>query len=352
MRILSVVGARPQFIKAAPLSRKLRKAHQEILLHTGQHYDYELSQAFFEELDLPPPDYHLGVGSGSHARQTARMLTGIEKALLAEKPDLVLVYGDTNSTLAGALTAAKLQIPVAHVEAGMRSFDPTMPEEINRVLTDHLSTLLFCPTPTAVRNLGKEGIEKGVHLVGDVMVDALQEGLRLAEKRSNILNRLSLAPKSYLLATLHRAGNTDDPGTLSSILKAFNSLDEPVIVPLHPRTRKAMKAFGLKVKSQVRVLNPVPYLDNLTLERNARLILTDSGGMQKEAYLLGVPCLTLRRETEWVETVEAGWNLLVGSDPSSIRQAVREFHPQGKRRSIFGEGDASEKIVNILDGKK
>jgi len=348
MRILSVVGTRPQFIKAAPLSKKLRKAHQEVLLHTGQHYDYLLSQVFFEQLGLPQPDYHLGVGSGSHGRQTARMLMGIEKVLLAEKPDLVLVYGDTNSTLAGALAAAKLHIPVAHVEAGMRSFDPKMPEEINRVLTDRLSTYLFCPTPTAVKNLQSEGIQKGVYLAGDVMVDALREGLRLAEQRSGILQKLAFTPKSYLLATLHRAGNTDDPQSLSSILEGFNSLDEPMIFPLHPRTRQAIKAFGLKARPHVRMLKPLPYLDHLVLEKNARLILTDSGGMQKEAYLLGVPCLTLRPETEWVETTEAGWNLLVGTDPAKIRQAVQEFHPQGERKPIFGEGDASDKIVNIL----
>jgi UDP-N-acetylglucosamine 2-epimerase (non-hydrolysing) len=348
MRILSVVGARPQFIKAAPLSQKLRRAHQEVLLHTGQHYDYLLSQVFFEELGLPQPDYHLGVGSGSHGRQTARMLIGIEKVILAEKPDLVLVYGDTNSTLAGALAAAKLHTPVAHVEAGLRSFDPKMPEEINRVLTDHLSSFLFCPTKTAVQNLGAEGIKKGVHLVGDVMVDALQEGLPLAEERSGILERLALKSKSYLLATLHRAGNTDDPKNLSSILEALHSLGEPVIFPLHPRTRKAMRTLGWKAGPHVRILKPLPYLDNLILEKNARLILTDSGGMQKEAYLLGVPCLTLRKETEWVETVQAGWNLLVGSDPCLIRQAVQEFQPQGERRPIFGEGDASDKIVHIL----
>ncbi|MFH0873192.1 MAG: UDP-N-acetylglucosamine 2-epimerase (non-hydrolyzing) [bacterium] len=349
MRIVSVVGARPQFIKAAPLSRKLRKVHQEILLHTGQHYDYLLSQVFFEELGLPDPDYHLGVGSGSHGRQTARMLTGVEKVLLAERPDLVLVYGDTNSTLAGALAAAKLHTPVAHVEAGLRSFDPKMPEEINRVLTDRLSSLLFCPTPTALQNLRTEGIVKGVHLVGDVMVDALQEGLPLAEKRSDILKSLGLVPKSYLLATLHRAGNTDDPKNLSSILEAINSLDELIIFPLHPRTRRAMRALGLKARPHVRILKPLSYLDNLILEKNARLILTDSGGMQKEAYLLGVPCLTLRKETEWVETVEAGWNLLVGTDPKLIQQAVRGFQPQGERRPIFGKGDASNKILSILN---
>jgi UDP-GlcNAc3NAcA epimerase len=349
MKILSVVGARPQFIKAAPLSKKLRRSHQEVLLHTGQHYDYLLSRVFFEELGLAEPDYNLGAGSGAHGRQTARMLMGIEKALLQEKPDLVLVYGDTNSTLAGALAAAKQQIPVAHVEAGLRSFNRQMPEETNRVLVDHLSTLLFCPTRTAVRNLKAEGIGKGVYLVGDVMVDALQEGLRLARKRSSLLGRLGLRPRSYLLATLHRAANTDDPRSLSSILAALDSVEEPVIFPLHPRTRKSIKALGWKAGPKFRLLKPLPYLDNLILEEKARLILTDSGGMQKEAYLLGVPCLTLRQETEWVETVKAGWNLLVGTDPESIVEGVRKFRPRGGRRPFLGKGDASGKILSILE---
>jgi UDP-N-acetylglucosamine 2-epimerase len=307
-----------------------------------------MSQVFFQELGLPEPDCNLGVGSGSHGRQTARMLVGIEGVLVKERPDLVLVYGDTNSTLAGALAAAKLHIPVAHVEAGLRSFDRRMPEEVNRVLTDHLSALLFCPTQTAVANLRSEGIEKGVHLVGDVMVDAMQEGLRVAQERSSILGKLALKPKSYLLATFHRAANTDDPANLRSLLEALNSLEESVIVPLHPRTRKAMKTLGLKAGSQVRLLKPLPYLDNLILEQNARLILTDSGGMQKEAYVLGVPCLTLREETEWVETIEAGWNLLVGTKPQRIRQAVREFQPRGERKPLFGEGKASDKIFEAL----
>jgi len=350
MKILSVVGARPQFIKAAPLSQKLRRTHQEVLLHTGQHYDYLLSQVFFEELGLPKPDYNLGVGSGSHGRQTARMLMGIEKILPKEKPDLVLVYGDTNSTLAGALAAAKLRIPVAHVEAGLRSFDPQMPEEINRVLTDHVSALLFCPTSTALRNLRAEAIRKGTYRVGDVMVDALQAGLRLTTRAraSALLERLNLTPKTYLLATFHRAANTDDLRNLSSILAALSSLPEPVILPLHPRTRKAIKALGWKAHPTVRLLEPLSYLDNLILEKNARLILTDSGGMQKEAYLLGVPCLTLRIETEWVETVKAGWNLLVGTDPGSIRRAVRDFKPEGRRKSFLGKGNASDKILSIL----
>ena len=349
MRILSVVGARPQFIKAAPLSRRLRQSHQEILLHTGQHYDYLLSQVFFEELGIPEPDYNLGVGSGSHGRQTARMLMGIEKVLLAERPDWVLVYGDTNSTLAGALAAAKLHIPVAHVEAGLRSFNSRMPEEVNRVLTDHLSTLLFCPTPTALRNLKADGITRGVYWVGDVMVDALQEGLRIAEKQSDVLQRLRLQPKSYLLATLHRPSNTENSCNLASILTAFNSLEESVVFPVHPRTRKAIRALEWKATPQVRLIKSLPYLDHLILEKNARLILTDSGGMQKEAYVLGIPCLTLRQETEWVETVEAGWNVLVGSDPRSIMQAVLDFRPQGERRPIFGEGDACHRILDILD---
>ena len=351
MKILSVVGARPQFIKAAPLSKKLRTSQQEILLHTGQHYDYLLSAVFFEELGLPEPDYNLGVGSGSHGRQTARMLMGIEKVLLQEKPDLVLVYGDTNSTLAGALAAAKQHIPVAHVEAGLRSFDRRMPEEINRVIADHLCTLLFCPTATAVRNLKAEGIRKGAYLVGDVMVDTLQAGLRLTTRAraSALLERLDLTPKTYLLATFHRAANTDDLRNLSSILAAFNALEETVVFPVHPRTREAIKALGWKAGPKVRFLKPLSYLDNLILEKSARLILTDSGGMQKEAYLLGVPCLTLRIETEWVETVEAGWNLLVGSDTESIVEGVRSFRPRGRRRRFMGGGDASDEILSILE---
>jgi UDP-GlcNAc3NAcA epimerase len=352
MKVVSIVGARPQFIKAAPLSRGLRKVHQEVLVHTGQHYDPLLSTVFFEELDIPQPDYNLGVGSASHGQQTGEMLTRVEEVLIQEDPDWVLVYGDTNSTLAGALAAIKLHIPVAHVEAGLRSFNRRMPEEINRVLTDHISTLLFCPTETAVRNLAREGLTKGVHNVGDVMYDAALHNSQLAERKSRILENLGLSPKGYLLATVHRPDNTDLPQNLCSIAAALSSLEATVLLPLHPRTRKALHALGITLGGNVRVVEPVGYLDMLILERNACLILTDSGGIQKEAYFFAVPCVTLRQETEWVETVEAGWNVLVGADRRKIVEAVESFYPQGERANLFGDGQASVKVVEILCGGK
>ncbi len=260
----------------------------------------------------------------------------------------VVVYGDTNSTLAGALAAAKLHIPVAHVEAGLRSYNRKMPEEINRVLTDHLSSLLFCPTDTAVRNLVREGITQGVHKVGDVMYDLALWGLEIAEQKSTILQTLGIEPGGYLLATIHRPSNTDDPGNLSAIVSALNDVAETVIFPAHPRTQKALKHWGIHLNSNVRITEPVGYLDMLVLEKNARMILTDSGGVQKEAYILGVPCVTLREETEWVETVEAGWNILVGASRERIVEAVRNFNPTGERPPLFGDGHASQRIVEIL----
>ena len=349
MKIVSVVGARPQFIKAAVVSRVLRGRHQEILLHTGQHYDDEMSGVFFRELDLPRPDINLGVGSGSHARQTGEMLIGIEPVLLREKPDGVLIYGDTNSTLAGALAAAKLGIPLAHVEAGLRSFNRAMPEEINRVVADHLSDLLFCPTRTAVENLAREGITAGVHRVGDVMYDLLLQSLPLAERTSTILERLGLQPGAYLLATVHRASNTDLRENLAGILAGLGATGETVVLPLHPRTRHALAGWGLVPAEKVRLIEPVGYLDMLVLEKNARLILTDSGGVQKEAYWLGIPCVTLREETEWVETVEAGWNVLVGTSVEHLVAAVHSFHPPGEQPALFGDGRAGEQIVRILE---
>jgi len=352
MKVLSVVGARPQFIKAAPVSRELRKEHEEVLVHTGQHYDYFMSAVFFDELGIPEPDYNLGVGSASHGRQTGEMLIRIEEVLLKERPDWVLVYGDTNSTLAGALAAAKLHIPVAHVEAGLRSFNREMPEEINRVLTDHVSDLLFCPTETAVRNLAREGITEGVHNVGDVMYDVVLHNIGIAEQRSHILERLGIEPKAYLLATVHRPQNTDRAENLRSILSAFNALDELIVFPAHPRTSEAIERLGYPLRSHIKFIEPVSYLDMLVLEKHARLILTDSGGVQKEAYFFGVPCLTLREETEWVETVEAGWNVLVGADEERIVEAVREFQPIGKRAAIFGDGRASERIAELLSCRR
>jgi len=297
-----------------------------------------MSTLFFEELDIPEPDYHLGVGSGPHGQQTGRMLEAIERVLLDEQPDWVLVYGDTNSTLAGALASVKLHIPVAHVEAGLRSFNRRMAEEHNRVLTDHAADLLLCPTQTAVENLAREGITQGVHNVGDVMYDAVLFNIGIAEKRSTVLDRLALRSGSYLLATVHRAENTDDPVRLMAILEAFGAIQESIVFPAHPRTRSALDAFDLSVPANVRLVEPVGYLDMLLLEKHARLILTDSGGVQKEAYFFGVPCVTLRDETEWVETVESGWNVVGGTDPNRIRQAVRSFNPPPNRPALYGDG--------------
>lgn len=351
MKVVSIVGARPQFIKAAPVSRALRQVARKVLIHTGQHYDREMSAVFFDELHIPEPDYNLEVGSGSHGWQTGHMLIQIEDVLLKEKPDWVLVYGDTNSTLAGALAAIKLHIPVAHVEAGLRSFNRAMPEEHNRVLTDHAADLLFCPTQAAVDNLAREGITEGMHLVGDVMYDAILYNTALANQRSDALTRLGLSSGGYVLATVHRPRNTDDPARLRAILASFGEIEGPVIFPVHPRTRQAVAKLGDSQFPNPQFIEPVGYLDMLMLEQHARLILTDSGGVQKEAYLFHVPCLTLREETEWVETVEAGWNLLVGADRVAIVRAAREFRPVGPPPLLFGDGHASERIAALLTGK-
>lgn len=350
MKIASIVGARPQFIKCSPISKELRKTHNEILIHTGQHYSYELSKLFFDELGLPKPDYNLGVGSGSHAEQTGKMLIELEKVFLKEKPDFVLVYGDTNSTLAGALAAVKINIKVGHVEAGLRSFYRRMPEEINRVLTDHCANFLFSPTKTGVENLKKEGITNGVYLTGDVMYDALLHNIKIAEK-SDILNKLDLKKNDYYLTTIHRQENTDDVGNLSNILQAISKIDGKVIFPIHPRTTKFIKNNNLEkyIGENVRLIKPVGYLDFLWLEKNAKKVLTDSGGIQKESYILKIPCITLRENTEWVETVEDNWNILVGSNIDKIVNAVKNFKPQQAQNDHFGNGDTSKKIKEIID---
>ncbi len=351
LKIATVVGARPQFIKMAPLSGEIRKNFKEVIIHTGQHYDYEMDRIFFEELDIPEPDYHLGVGSGTHGYQTGEMSKKIEEILIEEKPDFVLVYGDTNSTLAGALAGAKLGIKVAHVEAGLRSFDKSMPEEINRILTDHCSDLLFCPTETAVKNLAKEGIKDGVYLTGDVMVDSLLQNKEIAEKKSSILEELELKSDDYIVATVHRASNTDRKENLEKIVDAFCEIEETIFFSVHPRTEKYLKEYGLfdKLKASVKLVKPLGYLDFLKLMSYAKKIVTDSGGIQKEAYILKVPCITLRENTEWTETIEDGWNVLVSVDKDNIIRALYEFKPcLSKHRKIFGNGNATKEIIKYL----
>lgn len=348
MNIVSIVGARPQFVKAAAVSRTLREQHTEVLVHTGQHYDYEMSGIFFDGLDMPAPDVNLGVGSGSHGAQTGAMLKAIEDVLIAERPDWLLVYGDTNSTLAGAMAASKLFVPVAHIEAGLRSFNRRMPEEVNRVVADHLSNLLLCPSDTAVRNLAAEGISRDVHVVGDVMLDVLNWATERAPLGPpEILHRLGLTT-AFVLATVHRSENTDDRSRLARILRALDALDEPVVFPVHPRTRRAIEESNWRPKPHIQLIDPVGYVEMVTLAGSARLVMTDSGGLQKEAYWLGVPCLTLRDETEWVETVEAGWNVLVGSDFDRIVHAVCTFVPAGPRPAVYGDGRAAERCVELL----
>ena len=349
MKIVSVVGARPEFIQAMPVSRALSDAHEEILVHTGQHYDYRMSQTFFDELEIPVPDYNLGVGSGSQARQAADIMICLEEVLLKEKPELVIVRGDTNSSLAAALAASKLNIRFAHIEAGERSLNRRMPEEINRLVADRLADLHFCVSQRGVANLMAEGIAGSVFWVGDVMLDALSYARPLARARSTILAQLQVEPRKYALVTIHRPANTDDPDRLRHILSAVNSVRETVILPVHPRTRKALSNLALQLEDHVRLIEPVGYFDMITLEANARLIATDSGGVQREAYYLSIPCLALRDETEWTGTVQTGWNKLVGADQRRILDAWFNFELPGEHPPIYGTGIAAQNIVQILN---
>ena len=371
MKILTIVGARPQFIKAAMVSRAILEHNRnqettnplpitEVILHTGQHYDHNMSRIFFDQLGIPKPTYNLRIGSGTHGDTTGRMLAGIEQAILDEKPDWVLVYGDTNSTLAGALAASKLHVPVAHVEAGLRSFNKRMPEEINRILTDHVAALLLCPTSTAVRNLASEGLRKNVFHVGDVMYDAALIFRDIAEKESTILDQLALSPKSYRLATIHRAENTDIPTRLKNIFAAFEAMATqacPIILPLHPRTKAALLANGLARENglsvdfatpHVKAVPPLSFLDMVMLEKNAKMILTDSGGVQKEAYFHKVQCVTMRDETEWVETVSSGWNILVGADHLSNIDEIMSDFSSSEYEQFYGNGHCSQKILKAI----
>lgn len=360
-KVLSVVGARPQFIKAAALSREIRTCFEETLVHTGQHYDANMSQLFFDELEIPLPDYNLGIGSGSHGRQTAEMLIGLEKVIEAEKPDCVLVYGDTNSTLAAALAASKLLVPLAHVEAGLRSFNRVMPEEQNRIVTDHLSSLLFCPTPVAVENLRHENITEGVFNVGDVMCDAVLEFSRRASHKysdaSLYLNDLFdsskkiKVPKEFYLSTIHRAENTGDGRALKGILAALSKCPHPVVFPVHPRIASFIKEICPRgeLMDNIMFVEPVGYLEMLFLTKSAKKVVTDSGGLQKESYIVGTPCVTVREQTEWIETLIDGWNVLVSPSENELYATISASFDCGKdRQNPYGSGDASKSIAKIL----
>ncbi|MFC3959086.1 non-hydrolyzing UDP-N-acetylglucosamine 2-epimerase [Halovivax cerinus] len=350
MKVLSIVGARPQFIKAFAVSRELRKSHEEILVHTGQHYDEELSDVFFEELGIPEPDYNLGVGSSSHGTQTAAMLEGIEGLIETEAPDVVLLYGDTNSTLAGAIAAAKVDPIVAHVEAGLRSHNREMPEEINRVLTDHASDLLFAPSDSAAETLAEEGITEGVHVTGDVMYDAILWARDVAKEESDVLTQLGVEEGEFFLSTVHRASNTDERDRLEAILDGLSAAPRDVVLPVHPRTEDRLKSYDLwhRATSELEVIDPVGYLDFVRLLDGAERVVTDSGGVQKEAFYLDTPCVTLRDETEWKETVTSGWNKLVGVSAPEIVKFLNKSWSPGRKGDPYGSGDASVKIAKIL----
>lgn len=353
MKVITVIGARPQFIKAAVVSNAFRsRGIQEVILHTGQHFDSNMSDVFFEELGIPKPSYNLGVGGGTHGQNTGRMVEGIERILIDEKPDWLLVYGDTDSTLAGALAAVKLHIPVAHVEAGLRSFNRRMPEEINRILTDHAATMLLAPTLTAVKHLADEGINgANVHNVGDVMFDAALFFGKKADKHSQILQKLQIVESSYTLATIHRAENTDLIERLTAIIRGMADSEQQIVLPLHPRTKARIEAAGLVIPDNVIAVDPVGYLDMVMLEKHANRIVTDSGGVQKEAFFYQVPCITLRDETEWTELVDAGWNFIVPPvSVNSVAEAIRTDYPTGKPIQPYGEGKAAELIADKLAG--
>lgn len=361
IKVITIIGTRPQFIKSAVLTRKIKTKKwsyrfEEIIIHTGQHYDNNMSEIFFKEMEIPKPDYNLEIGSGNHGEMTGKMLIGIEKLLIQIKPDIVLVYGDTNSTLAGALAASKLNIPVAHIEAGLRSYWKKMPEEQNRILTDQISDFLFCPTESAIINLKKEGIDKGLLLVGDIMYDAYiyySDKIKMEKKtrfkKILINNNINLDEKNnFYLLTIHRAENADNPERLKNIVESLNTFNQSAIYPIHPRTRKKLNEFGLKFLSHINLINPVGYFDMLTLQTFCKFVVTDSGGMQKEAYFAYKPCITLRDQTEWIETVESGWNKIVGANIENILFALNQLKDTPFHNNIFGDGNSSDRILENL----
>ena len=347
MKIFSIVGARPQFIKLAPLSARLGDLHKEFIVHTGQHYDYAMSEQIFNDLGMRKPDIHLEIGSGSQASQTGKMMMSLEQAMLEQKPDLIIVFGDTNSTLAGALAAAKLNIPIVHIEAGLRSYNKNMPEEINRIATDHISKYLFAPTPTAMNILSSEGLKQNSYLTGDIMVDTIKTNLEIALKKSTVICNLKLTDKEYNLLTLHRNYNVDDPAILEHLLNGLGELEEKVIFPVHPRTRKMLPG-SYRLPGNIEMVEPQGYLDFIVLENYAKRILTDSGGIQKEAYILRKPCITLRTETEWVETVEEKWNLLINPTDDGIASKINNFNLPVKQNEVFGN-NVTEKMIDIIN---
>lgn len=350
MKIISIVGARPQFIKYGPLGSKLKNNFDELLVHTGQHYDYNMSKLLFQDLNIPKPHINLNIGSGMHGKQTGAMLAEIEKVLIQEKPDLVIVFRDTNSTLAGALAASKLHIKIAHVEAGLRSFNKQMPEEINRILTDHCADLLLCPTENSVENLRKENITNNVFFAGDIMLEAFNQNVEIAKEKSNILNDLELNKNEYFLATIHRAENTDNIANLKNIISAFNEIKVKVVLPLHPRTKKILDENSILLHTNIILTEPVGYLDMLVLLDNCKKVLTDSGGLQKEAFFANKYCKTLRNETEWVETLENNFNVLCGNDKKKIITEANKKEREGKfnLKNIFGQGNISDNIISYF----
>ena len=347
MKILSIVGARPQFIKLGPLSKEIRKQHNEIIVHTGQHFDKEMSANIFSDLEIPKPDYNLKIHGGNHGEQTGRMMIDLEKLVQGLRPEAIIVFGDTNSTIAGAIVGSKLNIPIVHVEAGLRSFNRNMPEEINRIITDHTSQLLFSPTMTAVKNLENEGLKNRTFFTGDIMVDALMQNVEKVNIDTT-LKRLKIKTNKYFLLTLHRPYNVDDPSRLSLILKKLSQIQTLIIFPIHPRTEKVLSDNKIKIGANIFLIKPQGYLDFLSLINSAKKVLTDSGGIQKEAYILKIPCLTIRTETEWTETIKGGWNKLIGPENHDFIEQIISTKAPKNNQNIFGE-NVAKKMVSIIN---